>query len=84
MEETDAWQRAGNDDFEHDLNALALGLQEARREQLPAGAGDEPPACYEARKVYRTYHGAFPRSFGYLSTATRVHRRGLPNTHRLP
>ena len=53
MERTETWQRADNDAFESDLDALARRLLEARSEQLPTAASGETEDCRVARKLYR-------------------------------
>lgn len=47
----EAWQRADNDGFERDLDALASRLLEAQREHLIAGG--ETKVCRDARKLHR-------------------------------
>jgi len=53
VERTETWQRADNDAFESDLDALARRLLEARSEQLPTAASGETEDCRVARKLYR-------------------------------
>jgi len=51
VEYTEAWQRADNDGFERDLDALALRLLEAQREHLSSGG--ETKDCRAARRLHR-------------------------------
>lgn len=54
VEFAEAWQRADNNGFDHDIKTLASKILETRRKQQPAS--HEPDDCRVARKIYDESH----------------------------